>query len=81
MEYRVSTAQTEMDFELIHGFISNSYWAQGMPPELLRKALGNSLCFGVFNRDNQQLAFARLLLIKPPLPTLPMCLSSNLTVA
>lgn len=61
MEYRVSTAQTEMDFELIHGFIANSYWAQGMPSELLRKALGNSLCFGVFDQDNQQLAFARLI--------------------
>jgi N-acetylglutamate synthase-like GNAT family acetyltransferase len=61
MEYRVSTEQSEMDFEVIHGFISNSYWAQGMPKALLRKALANSLCFGVFNQDNQQVAFARLI--------------------
>ncbi|PIW61785.1 GNAT family N-acetyltransferase [Shewanella sp. CG12_big_fil_rev_8_21_14_0_65_47_15] len=61
MEYRVSTEQSEMDFEVIHDFISNSYWAQGMPPELLRKALSNNLCFGVFDENNQQLAFTRMI--------------------
>ncbi|EGT3625151.1 GNAT family N-acetyltransferase [Morganella morganii] len=61
MEYRVSTEQSEMDFEVIHGFISNSYWAQGMPKALLRKALANSLCFGVFDKDKQQVAFGRLI--------------------
>lgn len=61
MEYRVSSELSEMDFDVIHGFISNSYWAQGMPAALLQKALSNSLCFGVFDKDNQQLAFARLI--------------------
>lgn len=61
MEYRVSTEQSEMDFEVIHGFISNSYWAQGIPKALLRTALSNSLCFGVFDKDNQQVAFGRLI--------------------
>ncbi|MEL4278371.1 GNAT family N-acetyltransferase [Shewanella xiamenensis] len=61
MEYRVSSELSEMDFDVIHGFISNSYWAQGMPAALLQKALSNSLCFGVFDQDNQQLAFARLI--------------------
>lgn len=50
-----------MDFEVIHGFISNSYWAQGIPKALLRTALSNSLCFGVFDKDNQQVAFGRLI--------------------
>jgi len=61
MEYRVSSELSEMDFDVIHGFIANSYWAQGMPAALLQKALSNSLCFGVFDKDNQQLAFARLI--------------------
>lgn len=30
MEYRVSSEQSEMDFDVIHGFIANSYWAQGI---------------------------------------------------
>ena len=59
--YSVSCDQAEMDFEVIHGFISNSYWAQGMPKALLRKALANSLCFGVFDKDKQQVAFGRLI--------------------
>lgn len=59
--YRVSCDQAEMDFEVIHGVICNSYWAQGISQELLRKALANSLCFGVFDKDKQQVAFGRLI--------------------
>ncbi|MGE6382538.1 GNAT family N-acetyltransferase [Shewanella baltica] len=59
--YSVSCDQAEMDFEVIHGFISNSYWAQGMPKALLRKALANSLCFAVLDGEAKQVAFGRLI--------------------
>lgn len=59
--YSVSCDQAEMDFEVIHGFISNSYWAQGMPKGLLRKALTNSLCFAVLDSEAKQVAFGRLI--------------------
>jgi N-acetylglutamate synthase-like GNAT family acetyltransferase len=50
-----------MDFEVIHGFISNSYWAQGISKELLGKALANSLCFAVLDSEAKQVAFGRLI--------------------
>ena len=59
--YSVSCDQAEMDFEVIHGFISNSYWAQGMPKALLRKALANSMCFAVLDSQAKQGAFGRLI--------------------
>lgn len=60
MIYKVSTDLSAMDFEMIFEFLSNSYWAEGMPRTVLREALKNSLCFGLF-ADNKQIGFARLI--------------------
>ncbi|WP_448556385.1 GNAT family N-acetyltransferase [Thalassotalea montiporae] len=59
--YRISYQLADMDFEVIHGFISSSYWAKGMPATTLHKALANSLCFAVLNQQEQTLAFARVI--------------------
>ena len=49
-----------MDISLIHGFISNSYWAKDIPFETLERAVRHSLSFGVFTQSNDQIAFARM---------------------
>ena len=59
--YRISSDQSEMDVESIHKFISQSYWAKGIPIETLKKAIDNSLCFGVFNSEGVQVGFARMI--------------------
>jgi len=59
--YSISTNFTDMDIAVIHGYISNSYWAKGMPMNVLEKAISNSLCFGVFTDAGQQVGFARLI--------------------
>ena len=59
--YRISSDQSEMDIESIHEFISQSYWAKDIPMETLRKAIDNSLCFGVFNSQGSQVGFARMI--------------------
>ena len=59
--YRITTELTELDFSTIYNEISNSYWAKGIPAELLNKALNNSLCFGVLDKDNNTVAFARMI--------------------
>ena len=55
--YRLSNSFEEMDLELIHGFISNSYWAKNIPFETLERSLKNSLCFGVYTELDGQVAF------------------------
>ncbi len=50
-----------MDLDIIHGFISESYWAKGIPKELLKRAIENSLCFGIFTNTGEQVAFARMI--------------------
>ncbi len=59
-DYRISSNQNEMDVEAIHEFISQSYWAKDIPYGTLKKAIKNSLCFGVFNHDGSQVGFARM---------------------
>ena len=50
-----------MDLELIHAFVSSSYWAKNIPFETFERSLENSLCFGVFTELNEQAAFARMI--------------------
>ncbi|WP_105254457.1 GNAT family N-acetyltransferase [Pseudoalteromonas sp. T1lg75] len=59
--YRISTKHEDLDFEVIYQFISQSYWAMGIPRATLRKAIDNSLCFGVFENGGIQVGFARLI--------------------
>jgi len=59
-DFRISTDKDEFDFEVIFGFITNSYWAKGIPREVMRKAIDNSLCFGVFEGNNQ-VGFGRVI--------------------
>lgn len=59
--YRISTDINEMDFDVIYQFISTSYWAHGIPKATMRKAIENAFCFAIFDSDNNQIGFARLI--------------------
>ena len=59
--YRISCQFSEMDFDVIHTYISRSYWAAGIPAETLQRAINNSLCFGIFSDAGEQVGFARLI--------------------
>jgi predicted GNAT family acetyltransferase len=57
---RISTASDDQDVGLIHAFLANeSAWAPGIPIELVRESIKNSLNFGVFIGD-AQVAYARV---------------------
>lgn len=47
-----------LDLGVIHGFLTNSYWSAGVPRELLKRAIENSLSFGVYDAS-KQVGFAR----------------------
>ena len=65
-EYRnknflVSTDPGKLDIAAIHEFLSKeSYWAKGIPKEIMRRAIENSLCFGVYE-NSKQIGFARII--------------------
>jgi GNAT superfamily N-acetyltransferase len=58
--YRASCKLEDMNLIAIHRYISRSYWAKGVPIETMKKAMDNSLCFGIFTHSGEQIAFARM---------------------
>ncbi|WED28588.1 GNAT family N-acetyltransferase [Vibrio sp. DW001] len=59
--YRITTETYEMDFDVIYTFISTSYWAKGIPKTTMQKAIENAFCFALFDSENNQVGFARLI--------------------
>ena len=55
----IDSDPSRLDLDVIHGFLSSSYWAKGIPRETVERAVRNSLCFGVYD-DGKQVGFARV---------------------
>ena len=58
-EFTISNERAALDISLIHDFLHGSYWAKGIPREIVERSLENSLCFGVFHQD-RQVGFGRV---------------------
>lgn len=58
-EYTITTDMRRLDLHAIHAFLSQTYWSPGIPLAVLKKAIENSLAFGVF-RGQEQIGFARV---------------------
>jgi len=57
--YAVSDDKTKLDINLIHSFLTNSYWAKGRSIEDVEETIENSDCFGIYE-NNKQIGFARI---------------------
>jgi GNAT superfamily N-acetyltransferase len=58
--YLISTEVSRLDLRLIHDYLSKvAYWARGRPFEAVRRSVEHSLCFGVYEGE-QQVGFARV---------------------
>ncbi len=59
-EYIITTDKRLLDLSVIHGFLTTSYWAEGIPFETVKKSIEHSLNFGVY-KDGKQVGFARII--------------------
>ena len=60
-DYLISTDPSRLDLEVIHDYLSQqSYWATGIPKEIVRKAFENSLNFGL-SQDERQIGLVRII--------------------
>jgi GNAT superfamily N-acetyltransferase len=57
--YDISLDPARLQLDAVHGFISTTYWASGMPRETMARAIANSVCVGAY-RDGEQVGFARV---------------------
>lgn len=59
-DYSISCDTSKLDLAVVHGFLSTSYWALGLPQHVLHRAIEGSLCFGLYLGDSQ-VGFARII--------------------
>jgi GNAT superfamily N-acetyltransferase len=59
-QYSINTDKSKLDVGMIHHFLyTTAYWAVGRPMSIVRKSIENSLCFGVYDGE-EQVGFARI---------------------
>ena len=59
--YVVSTDADRLDLDVVHGFLSTSYWASARTRDYQRRAIDGSRCFGLYEETTgAQVGFARV---------------------
>jgi GNAT superfamily N-acetyltransferase len=56
--FLISTDPSRLDARAIHAYLDRSYWAADIPIDVVERAIRGSLCFGLYDGD-QQIGFAR----------------------
>jgi GNAT superfamily N-acetyltransferase len=54
----ISTDPDRLDLEMITEFLARSYWAPGIPRDVVERAVRGSVCFGLYE-GAKQIGFAR----------------------
>lgn len=60
-EFLISTNRERLDVDVIHGFLTNCYWAKGIPREVVERSIEHALCFGIYDGKGAQIGFARVI--------------------
>jgi GNAT superfamily N-acetyltransferase len=60
-EFVISTDRARVDLGVVHEFLTNCYWAKGIPRDVVARSIEHSLCFGVYDGKGQQVGFARVI--------------------
>jgi GNAT superfamily N-acetyltransferase len=64
-QFEVSSDPNRLDLDVVHGYLTRSYWATGITRDKVERSLAGSLSFGVYqlaahNAAESQVGFARV---------------------
>jgi len=59
-EFVISTDPARLDVGAIHAYLTRSYWAAGIPKDIVAKSIEGSLCFGLYEAG-RQIGLARVI--------------------
>jgi GNAT superfamily N-acetyltransferase len=59
-EYTISTDRARIDVAAVHAFLSKTYWAPGIPEDVVRRGIAGAICFGIYH-GRDQVGFARVI--------------------
>ncbi len=57
--YQVSTDPARLDLDVVHGFLRTAYWSEGIPRDVVARAMNGSLNFGLYS-GQRQIGYARV---------------------
>ena len=58
--FTICTDPARIDLDVVHAFLTTSYWAEGIPRDVVARSIAHSLCFGLYH-DGRQVGFARVI--------------------
>lgn len=56
----LSTDRARLDLDLVHRELSGTYWASGIPRDVVTRSIAGSIAFGLYDAD-RQIGFARVI--------------------
>jgi len=59
--YLISDDPARLDADAVHAYLTRSYWAEGIPREVVARSLENSLCLGIYAADGSQVGLLRVI--------------------
>ena len=59
-DFLVSTDRARLDIDLIHRVLASTYWASGIPRDVVGRAIAGSIAFGLYEHG-RQVGFARVI--------------------
>jgi len=61
-EYRLTTDRSRVDVDAVHATLRDSYWARGIPREVVERSIDHSLNFSLWHEPSaRQVGFARVI--------------------
>jgi GNAT superfamily N-acetyltransferase len=57
--WELSTDRRRLDIDRVHGWLRESYWASDRDRATVVRSIESSLCYGLYQHDAGQIAFAR----------------------
>jgi len=60
-EFLISTSRERLNLNVVHHFLTNCYWAKGIPREVVARSVEHALCFGIYDGNGAQVGFARVI--------------------
>ncbi|SFK20562.1 Acetyltransferase (GNAT) family protein [Pseudovibrio ascidiaceicola] len=62
LEIEISTDKDKLQRDKLYQFLSkDAYWSKGLPRDVFDRSVENSLCFGLYLANGEQVAYARVI--------------------
>jgi GNAT superfamily N-acetyltransferase len=52
-EYEIDDDPARLNLDVVHGFVTGSYWAEGVPRDVVARSMANSLNLGLYHGGGQ----------------------------